>query len=100
MCATIGGIQWSAAVGETLDDLSRLTASAVQSYCQKLRRAANAEEPRVGRPYPRRNDSAKPLMVYAKNQIPSQINSNRLANDSQTAGGRQHQASLARDEHG
>ena len=45
-------------------------------------------------------DSAERLMVYAENQIPSQINSNRLANDSQTAAGRQPQASLARDEHG
>ena len=40
------------------------------------------------------------LMVYAENQIPSEIDSARLANDSQTAGGRQQQASLARDEHG
>jgi len=45
-------------------------------------------------------DSVERLMVYAKNQIPSQINSSRLASDSQTAGGRQQQASLARDEHG
>lgn len=30
---------------------------------------------------------------YAENQIPSKINSNRLANDSQTAGGRQQRAS-------
>jgi len=45
-------------------------------------------------------DSAERLVVYAENQIPSQIDSNRLANDSQTAGGRQQQASLARDERG
>jgi outer membrane protein assembly factor BamB len=31
-------------------------------------------------------------MVYAENQIPSQIDSNRLASDSQTAAGRQQQA--------
>jgi hypothetical protein len=37
---------------------------------------------------------------YAKNQIPSQVNSHRLPNDSQTAGRRQQQASLTRDEHG
>ena len=45
-------------------------------------------------------DSAECLVVYAENQIPSQIDSNRLASDSQTAAGRQQQASLARDEHG
>ena len=39
-------------------------------------------------------------MVYAENQIPNQINSSWLASDSQTAAGRQQQASLARDEYG
>jgi hypothetical protein len=37
---------------------------------------------------------------YAKNQIPGQIDRNRLASDSQAAAGRQQPASLARDEHG
>ena len=46
-------------------------------------------------------DSAeRRLVVYAENQIPSQIDSNRLASDSQTAAGRQPQASVARDEYG
>ena len=45
-------------------------------------------------------DSAERLVVYAENQIPSQIDSNRLASDSQTAAGRQPQASVARDEYG
>jgi len=40
------------------------------------------------------------VVVYAENQIPSQIDSHRLASDSQTAAGRQQQASLARDEYG
>ena len=38
--------------------------------------------------------------VYAENPIPSQIDGNRLAHNSQTAGGRRQQASLARDERG
>ena len=45
-------------------------------------------------------DSADGLVVYAENQIPSQIDGNRLASDSQTAAGRQPQASVARDEYG
>jgi hypothetical protein len=45
-------------------------------------------------------DSAERLVVHAENQIPSQIDSNRLASDFQTAAGRQPQASVARDEDG
>jgi len=45
-------------------------------------------------------DSAERLVVYVENQISSQIDSNRLARDSQTAAGRQPQASVARDEYG
>jgi len=48
----------------------------------------------------RGNIVATGAALYAENQIPSQVNGNRLANDSQTAGGRQQKASLARDEHG
>jgi hypothetical protein len=95
-----GGIQWKRPLAKpfTTDQTYRFGRTVVLS--EAAASAANAEEPRVGRPHPRRNDSAERLMVYAENQIPSQINSSRLASDSQTAGGRQQQASLARDEHG
>ena len=97
---TPGRIERNAAVGKPLRLLKTFRFGRTVVLSEAAASAANAEEPRVGRPHPRRNDSAERLMVYAENQIPSQINSSRLASDSQTAGGRQRQASLARDEHG
>src|SRR6267378_7420105 len=97
---TPGRIEGNAAVGKPLRLLKTFRFGRTVVLSEAAASVANAEGPSVGRPRRRRNDSAERLTVYAENQIPSQINSNQLANDSQTAECRQPQASLARDEHG
>jgi hypothetical protein len=55
---------------------------------------------RIERWSPRqRNDSVERLIGLCRKSDSKPINGNRLANDSQTARGRQQQASLSRDEH-